>query len=63
MEVAVEVVALMASSGHRYDGRPRGPVPEQEADRRTELEVRRASPGTGRRAVVLLDGLAALRDE
>ncbi|MBD8726854.1 FtsK/SpoIIIE domain-containing protein [Frigoribacterium sp. CFBP 13707] len=30
---------------------------------RTELEVRRASPGTGRRAVVLLDGLAALRDE
>ena len=40
MAVAVEVVALMASPAHRYDGRPRGPVPEQEADRRTELEVR-----------------------
>ena len=29
---------------------------------RTELDRRRAAPG-GRRAVVLLDGLAALRDE
>ncbi|KPG79781.1 cell division protein FtsK [Frigoribacterium sp. RIT-PI-h] len=30
---------------------------------RTELELRRAAPGTRRRAIVLLDGLAALRDE
>jgi DNA segregation ATPase FtsK/SpoIIIE, S-DNA-T family len=30
---------------------------------RTELEARRAAPGTRPRAVVLLDGLASLRDE
>jgi MOSC domain-containing protein YiiM len=36
----VEIVALMASSGHRYDGRPGDVVPEQAADRRDELVVR-----------------------
>ncbi|SDN78903.1 hypothetical protein SAMN05660199_00686 [Klenkia soli] len=36
----VEIVALMASPQHRYDGRPGTEVPEQEADRRSELVVR-----------------------
>lgn len=30
----VEVVALLASAVHRYDGRPGGPVPAQDGDRR-----------------------------
>ncbi|KQS66992.1 molybdenum cofactor biosysynthesis protein [Modestobacter sp. Leaf380] len=38
--VQVEVVALVASPGHRYDGRPGTTTPEQAEDRRTELEVR-----------------------
>ncbi len=36
----VEVVALLASPVHRYDGRPAGPVPAQDGDRREEIEVR-----------------------
>jgi MOSC domain-containing protein YiiM len=36
----VEIVGLVASPGHRYDGRPGGEVPEQDADRRGEIEVR-----------------------
>jgi MOSC domain-containing protein YiiM len=36
----VEIVGLVASPAHRYDGRPGGVVPEQEEDRRTEIEVR-----------------------
>ena len=36
----VEVVGLLASSGHRYDGRPSAAVPEQLADRRERVEVR-----------------------
>ena len=33
-------MGLLASPGHRYDGRPGGQVPEQAADRRDRLEVR-----------------------
>ncbi len=36
----VEVVALLASPMHRYDGRPGGPVADQRDDRRAEIEVR-----------------------
>ncbi|SNS83946.1 hypothetical protein SAMN06893096_1095 [Geodermatophilus pulveris] len=36
----MEVVALLASPVHRYDGRPAGPVPPQDGDRRTAVEVR-----------------------
>jgi MOSC domain-containing protein YiiM len=36
----VEVVGLLASSGHRYDGRPGTAVPPQDGDRRERLEVR-----------------------
>jgi MOSC domain-containing protein YiiM len=36
----VEIVGLVASPGHRYDGRPGGAVPEQAGDRRDEIEVR-----------------------
>jgi MOSC domain-containing protein YiiM len=36
----VEVVALLASPVHRYDGRPTGPVPAQDGDRREVIEVR-----------------------
>ncbi|WP_233491244.1 MOSC domain-containing protein [Blastococcus sp. TBT05-19] len=36
----MEVVGLLASPGHRYDGRPGVDVPEQAADRRDRLEVR-----------------------
>ena len=36
----VEVVGLLASPAHRYDGRPGTTVPEQSADRRTRIEVR-----------------------
>ena len=36
----VEIVGLVASRGHRYDGRPGGAVPEQAGDRRDEIEVR-----------------------
>jgi MOSC domain-containing protein YiiM len=36
----VEVVGLLASPGHRYDGRPGGTVPPQEDDARRELVVR-----------------------
>ena len=36
----VEVVALLASPVHRYDGRPAGPVPQQDGDRREAIEVR-----------------------
>jgi MOSC domain-containing protein YiiM len=36
----VEVVGLLASPGHRYDGRPGAVVPEQAGDRRAELEIR-----------------------
>lgn len=36
----VEVVGLLASPGHRYDGRPGGVVPGQAADRRGHLEIR-----------------------
>ncbi|SDF73157.1 hypothetical protein SAMN05660662_3150 [Blastococcus aurantiacus] len=36
----VEIVGLVASPGHRYDGRPGGVLPEQDGDRRAEIEVR-----------------------
>ncbi|MCZ2858953.1 molybdenum cofactor biosysynthesis protein [Blastococcus sp. VKM Ac-2987] len=36
----VEVVGLLASPVHRYDGRPGATVPAQAADRRERLEVR-----------------------
>ena len=36
----VEIVGLLASPGHRYDGRPGASVPEQAADRREQLEIR-----------------------
>ncbi|WP_072921117.1 molybdenum cofactor biosysynthesis protein [Geodermatophilus obscurus] len=36
----VEVVALLASPVHRYDGRPAGPVPPQDGDRRDAIDVR-----------------------
>ena len=36
----VEVAGLLASSVHRYDGRPGTTAPEQAADRRDRLEVR-----------------------
>ncbi|TYP88075.1 MOSC domain-containing protein [Blastococcus xanthinilyticus] len=36
----VEVVALLASPEHRYDGRPGTAIPEQGADRREQLVVR-----------------------
>jgi MOSC domain-containing protein YiiM len=39
-EYDVEVVALLASPVHRYDGRPAGPVPPQDGDRRAAIEVR-----------------------
>ncbi|TFV67818.1 UNVERIFIED_ORG: molybdenum cofactor biosysynthesis protein [Bacillus sp. AZ43] len=35
----MEIVGLVVSARHRYDGRP-GPVPEQSADRRERIEVR-----------------------
>jgi MOSC domain-containing protein YiiM len=34
------IVGLLASPGHRYDGRPGGRVPEQADDRRERIEVR-----------------------
>ncbi len=36
----VEVVGLLVSPVHRYDGRPTGPVPAQDGDRREAIEVR-----------------------
>lgn len=36
----VEVVGLLASPVHRYDGRPGTSVPGQSADRREQLEIR-----------------------
>ncbi|WNV75517.1 molybdenum cofactor biosysynthesis protein [Geodermatophilus sp. DSM 44513] len=36
----VEVVTLLASPVHRYDGRPAGPVPAQDGDHRDRVEVR-----------------------
>lgn len=36
----VEIVGLVASPGHRYDGRPGDVVPVQDDDRRAEVEVR-----------------------
>lgn len=36
----VEIVGLVASPAHRYDGRPGPVLPEQDGDRRTEVEVR-----------------------
>ncbi len=36
----VEVVALLASPVHRYDGRPAGPVPRQDGDAHEVIEVR-----------------------
>ncbi len=36
----VEVVALLASPVQRYGGRPAGPVPPQDGDRREAVEVR-----------------------
>jgi hypothetical protein len=36
----VMVVALLASPVHRYDGRPAGPVPPQDGDRREAIGVR-----------------------
>ncbi len=38
--VEVQVVGLMASGQHRYDGRPGTEVPAQATDRRSELTVR-----------------------
>lgn len=36
----VEIVGLVTAPVHRYDGRPGGPVPEQDGDRRERIEVR-----------------------
>jgi MOSC domain-containing protein YiiM len=36
----VEIVGLVASPAHRYNGRPGGVVPEQGADARERIEVR-----------------------
>jgi len=36
----VQIVGLVASPAHRYDGRPGGVVPAQDGDRRAEIEVR-----------------------
>ncbi|WP_309229976.1 MULTISPECIES: MOSC domain-containing protein [unclassified Blastococcus] len=36
----VEIVGLVASPAHRYDGRPGPALPQQDGDRRTEVEVR-----------------------
>ena len=36
----VEIVGLLASPEHRYDGRPAGTVPRQDDDRRAVLTVR-----------------------
>lgn len=36
----VEIVGLLASPQHRWGGRPETPVPDQTADRRTEIAVR-----------------------
>ena len=54
----VAVVGLLASPAHRYDGRPAGPVPEQDDDRRQEIEVRAGYGVAGDRYA----GRAAHRD-
>ncbi|SOD95114.1 MOSC domain-containing protein [Blastococcus haudaquaticus] len=45
----VEIVGLLASPEHRYDGRPGGTVPGQTADRRGRIEVRAGSGIVGDR--------------
>ncbi len=54
----VEVVGLVASPRHRYDGRPGDLVPEQDDDRRQEIEVRAGYGVVGDRYA----GRAAHRD-
>jgi MOSC domain-containing protein YiiM len=54
----VEVVGLVASPAHRYDGRPGGGVPQQAADRRERIEVRAGYGVVGDRYA----GRAAHRD-
>lgn len=54
----VDIVGLVASPGHRYDGRPGQLVPEQDGDRRTEVEVRAGYGVVGDRYA----GRAAHRD-
>ena len=54
----VEIVGLVASPTHRYDGRPGTSVPEQTADRRAEIEVRAGFGVVGDRYA----GKAAHRD-
>ncbi|WP_245159260.1 MOSC domain-containing protein [Blastococcus sp. TF02A-35] len=54
----VEVVGLLASPEHRYDGRPGTATPEQAADRRERLEVRAGHGVVGDRYA----GRAAHRD-
>ena len=45
----VEIVGLVASPEHRYDGRPGQTVPRQDDDRRAELTVRGAAGVVGDR--------------
>jgi MOSC domain-containing protein YiiM len=45
----VEVVGLLAPSGHGYDGRPGTTTPEQAGDRRERLEIRAGSGVVGDR--------------
>ncbi|MGY2127983.1 MOSC domain-containing protein [Blastococcus sp. SYSU DS0617] len=54
----VEVVGLVAAPRHRYDGRPGDVVPEQDDDRRQEIEVRAGYGVVGDRYA----GRAAHRD-
>ena len=54
----VQVVALVASPVHRYDGRPGADVPAQDGDRRERIEVRAGHGVVGDRYA----GRAAHRD-
>ncbi len=54
----VEIVGLVVSPGHRYDGRPGTAVPEQGGDRRDRIEVRAGYGVVGDRYA----GRAAHRD-
>lgn len=54
----VEIVALVVSAVHRYDGRPAAGVPAQDGDRRDRIEVRAGYGVVGDRYA----GRAAHRD-
>jgi MOSC domain-containing protein YiiM len=71
----VEIVGLLASPEHRYDGRPGGTVPPQDDDRRAVLTVREGAGIVGDRyfgrpahrdaqvTVLAVEGLEALAAE